>query len=85
MKRKIFTAALIALILHSCGSTERIPYLVKAERLQLYELEQFAKIYEAKIMAKDVLTISVNTTVRTYPNGTRFINQNAFSSYINVV
>jgi polysaccharide export outer membrane protein len=64
MRIKIFTAAaLLALLLASCGSTEKIPYLVKAERLQLYELEQYAKIYEAKIMAKDILTISVNTTV----------------------
>ncbi|PKO98485.1 MAG: sugar transporter [Bacteroidetes bacterium HGW-Bacteroidetes-8] len=63
MKTKILTAALVSLLLYSCGSTEKIPYLVKAERLQLYELEQYAKIYEAKIMAKDVLTISVNTTV----------------------
>jgi len=64
MRIKIFTAAaLLTLLLASCGSTEKIPYLVKAERLQLYELEQYAKIYEAKIMAKDVLTISVNTTV----------------------
>ncbi|PKP05669.1 MAG: sugar transporter [Bacteroidetes bacterium HGW-Bacteroidetes-5] len=64
MRIKIFTAAaLLTLLLSSCGSTEKIPYLVKAERLQLYELEQYAKIYEAKIMAKDILTISVNTTV----------------------
>ncbi len=63
MRVKILTAALLAMLLHSCGAPDKIPYLIKAEKLQLYELEHYAKIYEAKIMAKDVLTISVNTTV----------------------
>ena len=63
MKNKIIACIFLCFIIYSCGSPEKVPYLVEAERLQLYELEQNAKIYEAKIMAKDVLTISVNTTV----------------------
>ncbi len=64
MRTKILTAAaILTLLLTSCGSPSKIPYMVNAERLQVYELEQYAKIYEARIMAKDVLTISVNTTV----------------------
>lgn len=59
----ITIAAAAAAMISSCASPEKIPYMVNAERMNLYELEQFAKIYEAKIMAKDVLTISVNTTV----------------------
>ena len=55
--------ALTTLLLTSCGSPQKIPYMINAERMQMYELEQYAKIYEARIMAKDVLTISVNTTV----------------------
>ncbi len=54
---------MICAALYSCGSYRQVPYMVDAERLQIYELEQNAKIFEAKIMAKDVLTISVNTTV----------------------
>ena len=63
MKTKILICLVVCSALYSCGSPEKVPYMVEAERLQLYELEQNAKIYEAKIMAKDVLTISVNTTV----------------------
>lgn len=61
--QKLTIAAALTLLLFSCGSPTKIPYLKSAETMNIYELEQFAKIYEAKIMAKDVLTISVNTTV----------------------
>ncbi|MDD2584731.1 MAG: polysaccharide biosynthesis/export family protein [Bacteroidales bacterium] len=57
------STAIASLLLFSCGSPTKIPYLKSAETMNVYELEQYAKIYEAKIMAKDVLTISVNTTV----------------------
>jgi len=56
-------AMAIALTIASCGTPHKIPYMVNAEQIPLYQLEQYATIYEAKIMAKDVLTISVNTTV----------------------
>ncbi len=60
---KFTLAAAIALTMASCGSPRNIPYMLNAEKIPLYEMEQYATIYEAKIMAKDVLTISVNTTV----------------------
>lgn len=60
---QITLATTLVMLLFSCGSPKKIPYMQNAERMNLYELEEFAKIYEAKIMAKDVLTISVNTTV----------------------
>lgn len=64
MKYKHFIAGiLLSLFFSACRSPEKIPYLINAEKMNLYELEQYAKIYEARIMAKDVLTISVNTTV----------------------
>ena len=58
-----FTLAATIVLLASCGSPRNIPYMLDAEKIPVYEMEQFATIYEAKIMAKDVLTISVNTTV----------------------
>lgn len=60
---KTTLATTLVLLLFSCGSPEKIPYLKNAETMNVQELEQYAKIYEAKIMAKDILTISVNTTV----------------------
>lgn len=51
------------LFITSCGGARHIPYLTDADDLSQYELDQAAKIYEAKIMPKDILTISVNTTV----------------------
>lgn len=62
MRSKLLITATL-LIAVSCGAPKNIPYLLEAERIPQYELEQFATVYEAKIMAKDVLTISVNTTV----------------------
>ena len=66
MKIKNFTlivAGAAALGLASCGSTKGIPYLADIDNMSQYDLDQTAKIYEARIMPKDVLTIAVNTTV----------------------
>ena len=53
----------LCLFLASCGSTKNIPYLVDAEQLPEKQLKETAMIYEAKIMPKDILTVTVNTTV----------------------
>ncbi len=53
----------LCILLASCGSTKNIPYLVDAEQLSEKQLKETAMIYEAKIMPKDILTVTVNTTV----------------------
>ena len=64
MKLKhLITAAAGIMILSACGSGRHIPYMKDADNISQYDLEKTAKIYEAKIMPKDVLTISVNTTI----------------------
>ena len=59
----LVTTAIFAIILASCGSTEKIPYMTDADKISKESLAKATMIYEAKIMPKDVLQISVNTTV----------------------
>jgi polysaccharide export outer membrane protein len=61
--KKLILALAGTFALASCGSTKGIPYLADIDNISQYELDQTAKIYEAKIMPKDILTIAVNTTV----------------------
>lgn len=61
--KKAVILFLAAIIVFSCGSPEKIPYMVGAERLDINYLQNNAKIFEAKIMPKDVLQISVNTII----------------------
>ncbi len=64
MKLKTFTATLfILLFASSCMNTKKIPYLVGAANIDKEKLAESARVYEARIMANDVLTIAVNTTV----------------------
>src|SRR5574344_1327664 len=53
----------LCILLASCGSTKNIPYLVDAEQIPEKQLKETAMIYEAKIMPKDILPVTVNTTV----------------------
>ena len=62
MKKAILLTLMGALAI-SCGTPEKIPYMVGAERVDETYLHNNAKIFEAKIMPKDVLQISVNTTI----------------------
>ncbi len=59
----LITTAIVAIVLASCGSTKKIPYMTDADNLSKESLAKATMIYEAKIMPKDVLQISVNTTV----------------------
>jgi len=61
--RHLLIAAAGITFLSACGSTHKIAYLKDADNVSQYDLDKTARIYEAKIMPKDVLTISVNTTV----------------------
>ncbi len=61
--RDLLLVAAASLVLASCGSTKGIPYLTNIDNLSQSDLDKSAKIYEARIMPKDILTISVNTVV----------------------
>lgn len=62
MKKQI-ALIFIAIIVASCGSPQKIPYMVGAEMVEKSYLENNAIIFQAKIMPKDVLQISVNATI----------------------
>lgn len=52
---------LIVLVLGSCTAHKKIPYLIDADSITSEEFALSAKNYEAKIMPKDILSITVNT------------------------
>ncbi|MBR1401555.1 MAG: polysaccharide export protein [Prevotella sp.] len=54
-----FVAFAMALLLNSCGSTEKIIYLQGADTLNL---DKSQYLYDARIMPKDLLTITVSAT-----------------------
>ena len=55
----IFTVSLLIALLSSCGSVKNIAYLQNSDSVN-YEKSKY--LYDAKIMPKDELTITVNTT-----------------------
>lgn len=57
----LFIAGLCALLLSSCSSYKNVPYLQDAEVAN--NLQKELPMYDAKIMPKDLLTITVNTTI----------------------
>ena len=54
-----FLICAMALLLNSCGSTKKIVYLQGADTLNL---ENSQYLYDARIMPKDLLTITVSAT-----------------------
>ena len=52
---------LCALLLSSCSSYKKVPYLQDAEAIS--NLQKELPMYDAQIMPKDLLTITVNTTI----------------------
>ena len=57
----LFIASLCALLLSGCNSYKNVPYLQDAEVVN--NLQKELPMYDAKIMPKDLLTITVNTTI----------------------
>ncbi len=55
---KLMTMAAMALLLASCGSTKDVPYFQNAETV---DLSSSSYLYDARIMPKDQLTITVST------------------------
>lgn len=56
--RKLLFAAVAATLLASCGSTKDVPYFQNASEV---DLSHSATLYDARIMPKDQLTITVKT------------------------
>lgn len=58
--RSFFLASIMTLILASCSSYKQVPYLQNPNLVNT--IEEVQPLYDAKIMPKDLLTITVNTT-----------------------
>lgn len=58
-KYSVYLVSLLATILTSCGSSKNVAYLKNSDRVN-YDISTY--IYDARIMPKDQLTISVNTS-----------------------
>ena len=56
----LWIIGLCALLLSSCSSYKKVPYLQDADAVN--SLQQGLPMYDAKIMPKDLLTITVSTT-----------------------
>ncbi len=54
----LFITLLVTLFLTSCGSVKNVAYL---QNSNFIDFEQSKYLYDARIMPKDILTITVNT------------------------
>jgi len=91
--KKIYLVLLIPILLGSCTAYKKIPYVTDAELITSEEFAKVAQNYEAKIMPKDVLSITVNTPTREaasdfnlplMPNGSNNVLQTQVTSTMNV-
>ena len=57
--KSFFLLGVITLILASCSSYKQVPYL---QDVDIVNTAEALPLYDAKIMPKDLLTITVNTT-----------------------
>ena len=92
--KRIFLVLFIPLLLGSCTAYKKIPYLTDVESISPEEFAKAAENYEAKIMPKDVLSITVNTPTREaandfnlpiLPSGSNNVLQTQVSNYGSVV
>ena len=58
--KSILLMAVCALVMAGCTSYKNVPYLQNAEEIMAAQAE--LPLYDAKIMPKDLLTVTVNTT-----------------------
>lgn len=77
MKKISFIAVLafVAILLTSCGSAQNVAYLQNSESVNF---EQSRFLYDARIMPKDQITISVNTTTPEASIPFNLLLQNAY-------
>lgn len=71
----IFTLVLTAMLFASCGSVKNVAYLQNSDSIN-FEKSRF--LYDARIMPKDQLTISVNTTTPEASVPFNLLLQNAY-------
>ena len=82
--------SVVTILLSSCGSTKNIAYLQNSDYI---DLSRSSYLYDAKIMPKDILTITVNTvnpeasapfnlTVSTTLNASSSSNSGPLQSYL---
>lgn len=57
---KLTLFALVSLLLCSCSAYKKVPYLQGSEYLNMANVQ--TPLYDAHIMPKDLLTITVNTS-----------------------
>ena len=58
--KSLFIIGLCALLFSGCSSYKQVPYLQDADMVN--DIQKTLPMYDAKIMPKDLLTITVNTT-----------------------
>lgn len=58
MKKNFYLLFLSVMILTSCTSYKRVPYIQNSDELK--NMQQLSELYDARIMPKDLLTITVN-------------------------
>ena len=61
--RLSFVILLFSLLITSCVSPGKIPYLKDVEKIPQQQLSSAAMVYEAKVMPKDILSIVVSTVI----------------------
>ena len=59
MRKNFFLLLMVAMFLGACTSYKQVPYLQNSEQLKGVEASQ--ALYDARIMPKDLLTITVNS------------------------
>lgn len=59
--KNLYLGLFIPLLITSCTAHKKIPYLTEAEKITVDEFAKSAESFEATIMPKDVLSITVNT------------------------
>lgn len=58
----LFSATMIIMSFVGCGSTKNVAYLKDSDKLSVFDYsKQVAPMYDARIMPKDILTITVTT------------------------
>lgn len=59
----LFAIVLVAFVITGCGSSKNVPYLKESEQITDEEYDhQITPMYDARIMPKDILTITVATS-----------------------
>ncbi|WP_028903118.1 MULTISPECIES: polysaccharide biosynthesis/export family protein [unclassified Prevotella] len=72
----LFVVLAVATIMSSCGSTKNVAYFKNSDSI---DFSQSRRLYDAKIMPKDQLTITVNTTDPEVSSAFNLIMQNAYT------